>query len=162
MIELVSLLPQLLPGWYKQCTVCFIIDCSCSGEDWGPQLPNQPNQFLGPNSSPGPCLSLRITGSSAQQGSPRAQPATARKEKLNSILSPHESPGVMLSWRASLPLYAWLYELSLAEVPVIVGGSMAPSGPDTAVLGLVGGARGNNLDLTTNSRQSWLCYCWAQ
>ena len=37
---------------------------------------------------------------------------------------------------------------------------MAPSGPDTTVLGLVGvgGALGNNLDLTTNSRQSWLCY----
>ena len=56
-----------------------------------------------------------------------------------------------------------LYEMVQAGVslPVSVGGGMAPSGPDTTVLGLVGGALGNNLDLTTNSRQSWLCY-WAQ
>ena len=44
------------------------------------------------------------------------------------------------------------YELSLAEVPVIVGGSMAPCGPDTAALGLVGRARGNNLDLTAYNK----------
>ena len=49
---------------------------------------------------------------------------------------------------------------SVSGLPVSLVG-MAPTGPDTVALGLVGRAQGNNLDLTTNSRQSWSCY-WAQ
>ena len=114
------------------------------------QLPNQPNQFLGRNSSPG--HSSRI--------------ALYQHNRVTPTLEQNFKPSFHTTYCADLNLVIKLRRFScdlvtpcemVGEVPASVAVCL-PVGLILPSWGWLVGAQGNNLDLTTNSRQSWLCY----
>ena len=101
----------------------------------GPQLPNQPDQFLGRNSSPGPSLSLRITPYQHNRVHPGAQPTSTTRKISNLTLFRHEGLGAMLSWKASHGCQSWWWVPPCLSLLVLV---WLPSGSQWAWYGRPG------------------------